>query len=171
MHLSLSVSPKDSGLFQFASVCFAATPLQCVFTLSFGPIHVLCLFSAARHAHPSCRSRKNRWTVRKCWHLSQRKCGIKLSKECLGGYMKLKVLGAAIHLSFLYKFPCVLTQLWLRQESAYISPPGVNHHRVIEMPLPPVTKKKSPSCNQVFWLTKTQEQLSPICRLVLMPDD
>lgn len=78
-----------------------------VLMLSFSPFNVLCLLSAAGRAHPSWRSERGHSAVRKCWHLSRRKRSVKLSKECLSGYVELKVPGAAIHLSLLYKFPCV----------------------------------------------------------------
>lgn len=114
------------------------TPLECVFILSFSPVSVLCLFSAARHAHPSCRSE----TTAEAWESVdtflgesealnfQRNVWTDLWNWTSSGQLFIRVL--------LYKFPCVsgswdcvtATSLLL----AWVTPGS-------PMPLPPVTVK------------------------------
>lgn len=58
------------------------------------------------------------WTVRKFevhQHLSHRRHGVKLLKECLSGYLKWNILRAGIRLTLLYVFSCVQIQQWLCQ--------------------------------------------------------
>lgn len=91
MCLLLSVSPDK--IFRVILVCRRLLPsytsavcICAVFQSHWCPLFIQC-----------CQTRssflllwENHWTVRKHWHLSLRKCGIKLSKECLSGYAKFK---------------------------------------------------------------------------------
>lgn len=150
MCLLLSVSPDK--IFRVILVCRRLLPsyTSAVCICAVFQSHWCLLFIQCCQTRSSFLPlRENHWTVRKHWHLSLWKCGIKLSKECLSGYAKLNVLGAAIHLSLLYKFPCVLRQQTLSGNCLHFC---FWRHRVIEMPLPPVSvtvsikKKKNPSC-------------------------
>lgn len=137
MCLLLSVSPGK--IFRVILVCRRLLPsyTSAVCICAVFQSHWCLLFIQCCQTRSSFLPlRENHWTVRKHWHLSLWKCGIKLSKECLSGYAKLNVLGAAIHLSLLYKFPCVLRQQTVSGNCLHFC---LWRHRVIEMPLPQVT--------------------------------
>lgn len=104
--------------------------------LSFSPFNILCLFSAAWRAHPSCRSERTTQPWESVDTFLSESAALNFQKECLNGCAELNVLGAAIHLSLLYKIPMRINGDCVEELLIFSD---VNHHWVIEKPLPSVT--------------------------------